>query len=142
MAKPASRFKTVVRVKKQQEKIAQQQLVQIEHAHLKEREALLRLHETREDAVDGSLRKGRTRATDLQMQRAFIVKLNGQIHQQSSKVNDILVKANAKREELTERARVRQIVEKLEERKSVEAAKTLDRKEQENIDEVANRRSR
>lgn len=142
MAKPASRFKTVVRVKKQQEKIAQQQLVQIEHAHLKEREELLRLHETREDAVDGSLHKGRTRATDLQMQRAFIVKLNGQIHQQSSKVNDILVKANAKREELTERARARQIVEKLEEKKSVEAAKTLDRKEQENTDEVANRRSR
>lgn len=142
MAKPASRFKTVVRVKKQQEKIAQQQLVQIEHAHLKEREELLRLHETREEAVDGSLHQVRTRATDLQMQRAFIVKLNGQIHQQSSKVKDILVKANAKREELTERARARQIVEKLEEKKSVEAAKTLDRKEQENTDEVANRRSR
>ena len=139
MANP-TRFKTVVSVKKQQEKIAQQQLMQIECAHLTESEKLDRLHETREEAVGGSLHRGRARANDLQMERAFILKLNRQINQQSSKVNEILEKANAKREELSDRARSRKIIEKLDEKKSIEEAKELDRKEQQKTDEVANRR--
>lgn len=142
MAKATSRYKTVVRVKQHQEKVTQQQLNQIEDTHVKEREALDRLHETRDEAVVGDLHVGKARATDLQTHRAFIFKLTRQIHQQSSRVNEIQIKADAKREELTERARARRIVEKLDERRIAEAIKELDRKEQEKTDEVANRRVR
>lgn len=139
MAKAASRFKTVLNVKKHQEKAVQQQLIQIQDAHLKEKEALENLHEAREGVVNDTPRFGKARATDLQTQRAFIFKLTRQINHQTSKVDEVKAREHAKRHELTERSQSRQMVEKLVEKRKAEAARLLDRKEQEIIDEMANR---
>ena len=127
MAKAASRFHTVVKVKQHQEKVAQQQLIKIQDDHVKEKTRLERLHEAREEAVEEAPRFGRARATDLQTQRAFIFKLTKQIHHQSSKVDEVKGQEVAKRKELTERAQSRQMVEKLDEKQKAETAKRIER---------------
>jgi flagellar export protein FliJ len=142
MAKSSSPFHNVLRVKRHQEKVAQQQLMHIEDAHNKEKELLNTLHKVRTEAVGGTQRSGRARVNELQTQRAFIIKLTKQINHQASKLDDIKRKANAKRKELTERAQSRQMVEKLDEKRKVQVSKNRDRVEQEMIDEVANRTAR
>ena len=139
MAKKASRFRTVLRVKKHQEKVTQQQLMQIQEAHEQEQRVLARLHDAHEEAVQESAHTGRARATDLQTQRAFIFKLTRQINHQSEKVDEIREKEDFKRQELTERAQSRQMVENLDEKREAEVVRSIDRKEQEMIDELANR---
>jgi flagellar export protein FliJ len=139
MTKPKSRFSTVLRVKKHQEKLTQQQLLQIEQSHQQEKELLDRLQEAREEAVKESYGTGRAKATDLQTHRAFIFHLTRQIHRQETKVNEMKERENAKREELTQRAQARQMVEKLEERSKEQTLRELDRKEQHIMDELAQR---
>lgn len=139
MAKPKSRFSTVLRVKKHQEHLTQQQLRQIQQSHLQEKEMLERLQEAREEAVKESYGASRAKATDLQTHRAFIFSLTRQIHRQATKVNEMKEQENAKREELTKRAQARQMVEKLEEKSKEEALREIDRKEQSIMDELAQR---
>ncbi len=139
MAKPKSRFSTVLRVKKHQEKLTQQQLVQIQQSHLQEQEMLERLQQAREEAVKESYGTGRAKATDLQTHRAFIFSLTRQIHRQATKVNEMKERENMKREELTQRAQARQVVEKLEEKSKEETLRELGRKEQSFMDELAQR---
>jgi flagellar export protein FliJ len=140
MSNDANRFKTVVRVKRHQEKIAQQQLRQIQDEHEREREALDQLQGTREDAMNEAIHFGKARVTDVQVQRAFIYKLNRQIDHQANRVDEIRDKEVEKLDELTRRAQSRQMVEKVDERRRDEAERVLDKKEQGLIDEVANRR--
>lgn len=139
MKKKSSRFGTVLRVKKHQEKLTQQQLRQIQEAHEKEQEELVRLHSQQQEAMNDVPHKGRARVTDLQAQRAFIFKLARQIDQQSGKVDELRGREDAKRGELTARAQSRKMVEKLDERHLAEEAKRVDRNEQNMIDELANR---
>jgi len=139
MAKASSQFQSVIRVKKHQEKLTQQQLMLLEDVHSKEKKTLDHLHEVREEAVGGSPQIGKARANDLQTRSAFIFKLTRQIDHQSSKVDEIGEKTNAKREELTKRAQSRQMVEKLDQKRKEEASKKNDRREQEMMDDVANR---
>jgi flagellar export protein FliJ len=137
-----SRFQTVIKVKQHQEKVAQLQLKRIEDAHVKEKETLERMHEEREGAVESAPKSGRAKATDLQANRAFIFTLNRQIKRQASKVAEIREKEEAKRQELTDKAKSRQMVENLDEKRKAEFARQQDRKEQNMIDEVANRTSK
>ncbi len=139
MAKPKSRFSTVLRVKKHQEKLTQQQLLQIEQSHLQEKEMLDRLQQAREEAVQESYGTGKAKATDLQTHRAFIFSLTRQIHRQATKVHEMKEREEAKREELTQRMQARQMVEKLEEKSKEEALRESDRKEQSIMDELAHR---
>lgn len=141
MTKPASRFETVVNVKKHQEKLTQQQLTQIQDAHQREQGVLSTLEARKEEAFASTPKKGKTRATDLQAHRAFIFKLTRQISHQTQKVDEIRTKELEKRVELTGRVQSRQMVEKLDEKAKQEAARELDKREQELIDEVANRGS-
>lgn len=142
MTKAKTQFGTVLRVKKHQEKVAQQQLMQIQDAHIREQDALARLHEAREDAVNEAPKIVKARATDLQVQRAFIFKLSRQIDRQTGVVEEIREKESEKRGEVTQRAQSRQMVEKLDERKQAETVRELDRKEQSMIDELANRKTK
>jgi len=139
MSNDANRFKTVLRVKRHQEKVAQQQLQQIQDEHQREQEALDQLHETREGALNGTIQFGKARVTDVQVQRAFIYKLNRQIDRQTEKVDEVRDKEVEKLDELTRRAQSRQMVEKVDERRRDEAERVVDKKEQGLIDEVANR---
>jgi flagellar export protein FliJ len=142
MVKAVSQYQTVLKVKQHQEKVAQLQLKQIEDVHLREKETLQRLNERRDEAVEGTSYAGRARATDLQTQRAFVFKLTRQISNQSSRIEEIRIKEDAKRQELTEKAQSRQMVEKLHEKCKAEAAKDVERKEQNILDEIANRTSK
>ena len=139
MTKEVSRFTTVLKVKKHQEKVTQQQLKQIQEEHKQEQDTLDLLHSKREDAVKGTLNFGRAKATDIQVQRAFLFKLSRQIYQQSAKVDEIREEEDTKRQELTKKAQSRQMVEKLDEKKKAEAARQQDRIEQELIDDLAGR---
>ncbi len=139
MAKTKSQFGTVVRIKKHQEKIAQQQLTQIRDTHLREQEMLTRLNHAKEVAVNEIPSTGKARATDLQMHRAFVFKLSRQIDRQTGLVKEIREKEEEKREEVTKRAQSRQMVEKLDERKQADVVRESDRKEQSVIDELAKR---
>ncbi len=141
MAKPSSRFETVVNVKKHQEKLTQQQLTQIQDAHQREQGVLSDLNARKEQAFASSPQMGKARATDLQAHRAFIFKLTRQISHQTQKVDEIRTKELEKRVELTGRVQSRQMVEKLDEKKKQEAARELDKREQNMIDELANRSS-
>ena len=142
MTKEVSRFTTVLKVKKHQEKVTQQQLKQIQDEHKQEQDTLDHLHSTREEAANGAVSVGRARATDIQVQRAFLFKLSRQIYQQSAKVDEIREEEVTKRQELTQKAQSRQMVEKLDEKKKAEAARQLDRLEQELIDDLAGRRGK
>ena len=139
MAKARSKIQTVLRVKKHQEKVAHQQLMQIKDEHQREQERLSHLHHAKDEAVKGVVRFGRAKATDVQTQRAFIIKLSKQITRQAHRVNEIQEKENEKLVELTKRAQSRQMVEKLDERQRKEIDRRVDKKEQETIDEVASR---
>ncbi|HXF99400.1 MAG TPA: flagellar export protein FliJ [Bacteroidota bacterium] len=139
MAKPSSRFGTLLRLKKHQEKLTQQQLLQIQRTHLQEKEMLDKLREAREEAMLESYSKGRTKATDLQTHRAFIFNLSRQITTQTSKVHEISKREQATRAELTKKAQARQIVEKLDEKMREEALREAERKNQSMLDDVAQR---
>ncbi|MER3522569.1 MAG: flagellar export protein FliJ [Ignavibacteria bacterium] len=139
MTKPITRFSTLVRVKQHQEKLTQQQLMQIRQSHLQEKEMLDRLQEAREEAVKDTYGTGRAKAHDLQIHRAFIFRLTREINRQTTKVNEMKEQEEAKREELTQRAQARQMVEKLDEKSKHEAMRELERKEQHFIDELAQR---
>lgn len=139
MKKKNSRFGTVLRVKKHQEKLTQQQLRQIQEAHEKEQEELVRLHSQQQEAMDHVPHIGRARVTDLQAQRAFIFKLARQIDHQSGKVDELRGREDAKKSELTVRAQSRKMVEKLDEKHQAEEVKRVDRREQDTLDELANR---
>jgi flagellar export protein FliJ len=139
MRKNVSRFQTVLRVKQHQEKIAQQQLRRIQDEHEQEQSALSVLEGTKEEALDGAIRFGRAKVSEVQVQRAFIFKLNRQIDHQALKVEEIREREVEKLDELTKRSQSRQMVEKLDERTQEEAARKVDKKEQELIDDVAGR---
>jgi flagellar export protein FliJ len=139
MAKRSNRLKTVVRVKKHQEKVTQQQLVVIQDQHLREAATLQQLNAAKDEAVNETKGFGRARVTDLQTQRAFIFRLSRQIDSQSAKVDEMQDKENQKRHELTGRSQSRQMVEKLDERRKEEEERSDDRKEQTTIDDLAQR---
>ncbi|MBI5473469.1 MAG: flagellar export protein FliJ [Ignavibacteriae bacterium] len=142
MTKEISRYTTVLKVKKHQEKVTQQQLKQIQEEHQQQQDRLDVLHNKRDDAVKGTHNFGRAKATDIQVQRAFLFKLSRQIYQQSAKVDEIREEEEIKRQELTRKAQSRQMVEKLDEKKKAEAARQADRVEQELIDDLAGRPSK
>lgn len=139
MAKHSSRFGTVLRLKKHQEKLTQQQLLQLQRVHLEEKEILEKLHEAKEEAVKDSYGEGRAKATDLQTHRAFLFSLSRQINTQKTRVEEISLREDEKREELTKKAQARQMVEKLDKKSREEALRELERKEQLVMDDLAQR---
>lgn len=139
MAKQTSRFGTVLRLKKHQEKLTQQQLMQLQRTHLQEKEMLDKLHEAKEEAVKESYSKSRAKATDLQTHRAFLFNLSRQIKKQATKVEEIGLREEQQREELTKKAQARKMVEKLDKKSREEALREVERKDQMVMDDLAQR---
>jgi flagellar export protein FliJ len=139
MKKHVSRFHTVLRIRRHQEKVAQQQLRRIQDEHEREQAALNALEGKKEEALDNAVRFGRAKVGQVQVHRAFIFKLNRQIDHQSRKVEEVREREVEQLDELTKRSQSRQMVQKLDERTQEETARRLDKKEQELIDDIAGR---
>ena len=132
-------LKTVLKVKKHQENKAHLELIHIRREKQEKSDALDRLHEEKDGALVESIRALRTRATELQVNRAFVQKLTGQIQKQKKLVHEMQTKEDTKRDELVEKTQAKKMVEKLNERRVAELSKEHERKEQRLIDVLAQR---
>ncbi len=134
-----TRFGTLLKVKKHQEKVVHQELVRIRTEKDAEQGALEDLQTTREQEITGAVRKARTTVTDLQTSRAFLQRLAREIQKQERKLQEIQSAEDAKREELVEKSQSKKMVETLEEKQREQLVKDAERKEQRLIDVLAQR---
>ena len=130
---------TVLKVKVVQEKNAQRELAAIAQKREAEEQRLDQLEQTQDSALTQASGVTRSRAGDLQTSRAFIQSINKQIEQQGETVDDVKNKESAKRDELVERSKSRQMVESLDTKRKEEAEKEKERKAQRVIDVLAQR---
>lgn len=130
---------TVLKVKVVQEKNAQRELAAIAQKREAEEKRLDQLGQTQDSAISQASDITRSRAGDLQTSRAFIQSINRQITQQGEKVDDVKNKETAKRDELVERSKSRQMVESLDTKRREAAEKESERKAQRVIDVLAQR---
>jgi flagellar export protein FliJ len=114
MGASGSKLKTVLKIKKLQLKKAQRDL-----------------------ADTGG--KGKTRAEDLQVSRAFIDTLSGKIKDQSRKVSAITTREEAKRDELLEQSKTKEMLLRLDQRREGEEERERERKTQRVVDVLAQR---
>ena len=133
------KFRTVLKVKRIQEKKSQTELHQIQVVHAREEATLADIKQTQQAALSDAVRSMKIKATEAQTNRAFIKKLSSEIEDQSKKVNDLESMKEIKREELLERAKGKSMIEKLCEKLQNEEAKENERKEQRLIDVLAQR---
>jgi|WetSurMetagenome_2_1015567.scaffolds.fasta_scaffold149843_2 flagellar export protein FliJ len=134
-----SKFSTVLKVRRIQEKKSQTELHQLQIVHAQEEATLADIKQTQETALSDAVRSMRMKATDAQTSRAFIRKLSDEIQDQSKKVNQLESLKESKREELLARTQNKNMIEKLDDKLQSEQAKENDRKEQRLIDVLAQR---
>lgn len=134
-----SKFRTVLKVKRIQEKKSQAELHQLNVVHDKEKATLADIKQTKQTALSDAVRSMKIKATEAQTNRAFIRKLSNEIEDQSKKVDELESMKESKREELLERAKGTNMIEKLDEKLQNEVAKENERKEQRLIDVLAQR---
>ena len=134
-----SRLKTVLKVKKNMEKKAHGELVEVRKVKQREAERLDEMQNNNEAAMAMAGKTTKARATDLQAHRAFLQKLSKQIHEQKRKIQNIAHKEDAKRQVLIEKSQEKKVVEKLDERREAEELKELEKKYQSVIDMLAQR---
>jgi flagellar export protein FliJ len=132
-----SRMHTIIKVKTHLEKKAQQELKSIRDSKAKEQQELNRLQDTHTSAAREAGRVSKARADELASNRAFLHTLSSQIRKQETKVDEITVQEDHKREELVARSQSKQMVEKLDAKRREEAEKEIERKEQNVIDSHA-----
>ena len=135
----SSKFKTVLKVKKIQERKAQSELHQLEVVHAQEEATLSEIKETQKTALSDAVRTMKMKATEAQTSRAFIKQLSREIDEQKQRVAQIQSQKAEKREELIERTKSTTMIEKLDKKMQVEEAKETERKEQRLIDVLAQR---
>ena len=135
----SSKFRTVLKVKKIQERQAQSELYQLEVVHAREEATLSEIKETQKTALSEAVRTMKMKATEAQTSRAFIKQLSREIDEQKKKVAQIQTQKAEKREELIERTKSTTMIEKLDKKMQVEEAKETERKEQRLIDVLAQR---
>ena len=129
-----SRMHTVIKVKTHQEKKAQQELKKIRDSKAKEQQELNKLQDTHTSATREAGRIAKASADELASNRAFLHSLSSQIRKQETRVDEISTEEDQKREELIARSQSKQIVEKLDAKQREQAAKEMERKEQNVID--------
>jgi flagellar export protein FliJ len=135
-------LRTVLKVKKYQEKKAHEELVHLLQSKDQEEAALSDLNDKRESAMTEAVRVSRSRALEWQTSRAFLRSLSAEIRQKEKKVDEIQLQEDDKRSELVERTQAKQMVENLDQRRQAEIVKEADRKEQRLIDVLAQRVAR
>jgi flagellar export protein FliJ len=141
MKEKPSRFHQVIKVKKFGEKKAHAELVEIRATQVKEGDELRALGQRKARAIDTVIHTMRARATEAQSSRAFIHKLSREIRQQEKKVQDLHVREEEKRLELTQRSQSRKMVEKLDEKHQTALNKEIERKDQRLLDVLSRRLS-
>lgn len=134
------RLSTIIKVKENQKKAAQQELHSIKKEKKRQLEALDHLEETKEAAIGGLARNGIIRATDVHINRAYIQHLTQQLKIQMKKIHTIESEENDKREELLEKTKSKRIFEKLEEKRQAEEHQQSQRKDQRLMEFMANRK--
>ena len=132
-------LQTVLKVKEFQEKSTQRELAAIKVHREAEEGKLGELEQSHNSAMTEAGSVVRTRAGDMQTARAFISSLARQVECQGERVEAAKQQEDVKRGELVERAKSRQIVEKLDTRRREQAEKEIDRKAQRVIDVLAQR---
>ena len=135
----SSKFRTVLKVKKIQERKAQTELYQLEVDHAQEEATLTEIKETQKAALSDAVRSMKMKATEAQTSRAFIKQLSRKIEDQKQKVDEIKTQKTEKREELIERSKSTNMIEKLDKKLLAEENKETERKEQRLIDVLAQR---
>jgi flagellar export protein FliJ len=134
-----SRFRSVLKVKKLQERRAQGELHELQTVHAREEETLNDIKDERQYALSDAFRTMKMKATEAQTSRAFILRLSRQIKEQEKKVEQVGSQEEDKRTELVERTKSKKMVEQLDEKLQTEANKESERKEQRLIDVLAQR---
>ena len=134
-----TRLTTVLKVKQHQENTAQRELKDIQAKKAKETDALTTLETTQKAAYVQASEPVRVRATDAQVDRAFIQRLSREIKTQQDRVDTIHHEEDSKREELVVRSQSKKMVEKLDDKRKQEALKEVERKEQKVLDVLASR---
>ncbi|MCX6135330.1 MAG: flagellar export protein FliJ [Ignavibacteriales bacterium] len=135
----SSKFRTVLKVKKIQERKAQSELYQLELVHAREEATLTEIKETQKTALTDAVRNMKIKATEAQTSRAFIKQLSREIDEQKQKVAQVRAEKFEKREELVERSKSSNMIEKLDKKMQAEETKETERKEQRLIDVLAQR---
>ena len=130
---------TVLKVKVVQEKNAQRELAAIAQKREAEEKHLDQLSQTQDSALSQASEVTRSKAGDLQTSRAFIQSINRQVVQQGEKVDTAKSHETAKRDELVERSKSRQMVESLDTKRREAWVKEDERKAQRVIDVLAQR---
>lgn len=133
------KFRTVLKVRKIQERKAQSELNLLQRAHAEEEAALEEKKETQKTAVSDAVRNMRMKATEAQTGRAFLRKLSREIDEQAQKVAELDTMEQEKRDEVVERTKSTAMIEKLDDKLHAEAEKENERKEQRLIDVLAQR---
>ena len=133
------RFGTLLKVRKYQEKKAQQELSQIRNQKLTEEQTLSTLDEKRNVEMSESNKPEKIRAKDVQTSRAFIRSLTRDMQTQQEKINTIQRQETNKTGEVVERKQAKEVVENLEDKYQTQMAKEQDKKEQRVIDILAQR---
>jgi flagellar export protein FliJ len=134
-----SKFSTVLKVKRIQEKKSQTELRQLQASHAQEEATLADIKQTQQTALSDAVRSMKMKATEAQTNRAFLRKLSDEIQDQSKKVDELVSMKESKREELIARTKGKNMIEKLDDKLQIEKAKENDRKEQRLIDVLAQR---
>jgi flagellar export protein FliJ len=134
-----SRFGTLLKVRKYQEKKAQQELSQLRHEKAIEEDTLNQLDKRRDTAIAGADGVEKSSAQDIQAQHAFIRKLSKDIQEREKNLKVMVEKEHSKTDEVVERKKAKEMVENLEERFQTDLSKEADRKEQKVLDILAQR---
>jgi flagellar export protein FliJ len=133
------RFGTLLKVRKYQEKKAQQELSQIRNQKVSEEQALSQLDEQRNAEINGTDTVEKIRAQDVQTSRAFIRSLTRDMQTQQKRINEIQRQETNKTGEVVERKQAKEVVENLEDKYQTHLAKERDKKEQRMLDILARR---
>jgi flagellar export protein FliJ len=139
MGASGSKLKTVLKIKKLQLKKAQRDLAAITVTRETEQGHLSHLEQAHSSALADTGGKGKTRAEDLQVSRAFIDTLSGKIKDQSRKVSAITTREEAKRDELLEQSKTKEMLLRLDQRREGEEERERERKTQRVVDVLAQR---
>lgn len=133
------RFGTLLKVRKYQEKKAQEELSDIRKVKTQEEQTLSELSKKHEAEISATPQSGKVRASDVQTSRAFIRKLTKEIQAQQKKIEQIEKEELNKTNEVVERKKAKEMIETLEERFKAQLAKEQERKEQRLMDVLAQR---
>ncbi len=134
-----TRLNTIITVRDHQQRQTTRELSQIQRQKQNEKDRLADMHGRHTTAMDASFSTPRATVRDIQANSAFIDRLATDIRHQSTAVQKIEGMEVVKREELIERVKAKNVIEKLQERVQAELQKEAAAKEQTLLDTLGQR---